>query len=289
MPDGTASLESALGLMSSAFGFGDVSAMTEAARAAVALEPKFSPWRGLASLLLGIARVLEGNFPAARAALNDALQVGDGNNATDAVALSQLALVHLFEGDEGQAFDCAMRAHVVVDRPGMRRYMPSVGPYAVSANLLARRGNLEAAASACDRALELLPSVTRVYWWQMIETRILLAPVLAALDRADAAAARLSEAQELLLEHPDSGHLLAWHEETLSGLRLRRRPEASQELSDAERRVARLLASDLSLSEIGRQLYISANTVKTHKRSIYRKLGVSSRVEAVRAARIRPA
>jgi LuxR family transcriptional regulator, maltose regulon positive regulatory protein len=59
----------------------------------------------------------------------------------------------------------------------------------------------------------------------------------------------------------------------------------SQELSDAERRILRLLATDLSLPEIGRELYLSANTVKTHTRSIYRKLGVSSRAEAVAAAR----
>jgi LuxR family transcriptional regulator, maltose regulon positive regulatory protein len=51
------------------------------------------------------------------------------------------------------------------------------------------------------------------------------------------------------------------------------------------RRILRLLATDLSLREIGRELYLSTNTVKTHTRSIYRKLGVSSRDEAVKAAR----
>jgi len=63
-----------------------------------------------------------------------------------------------------------------------------------------------------------------------------------------------------------------------------RRPQPTQELSDAERRILRLLDSDLSLGEIGRELYLSKNTVKTHTRSIYRKLGVSSRADAVHAA-----
>jgi LuxR family maltose regulon positive regulatory protein len=63
-----------------------------------------------------------------------------------------------------------------------------------------------------------------------------------------------------------------------------RRRQPSQELSDAERRILRLLASDLSLPEIGRELSLSTNTVKTHTRAIYRKLGVSSREEAVKAA-----
>src|SRR5262245_1659981 len=65
--------------------------------------------------------------------------------------------------------------------------------------------------------------------------------------------------------------------------RARRRRAPSPALSDAERRILRLLATDLSLREIGRELYLSTNTVKTHTRAIYRKLGVSSRTDAVKA------
>jgi LuxR family maltose regulon positive regulatory protein len=39
------------------------------------------------------------------------------------------------------------------------------------------------------------------------------------------------------------------------------------------------------MREIGNELYVSANTVKTHARSIYRKLDVCSRAEAVAVAR----
>ena len=46
----------------------------------------------------------------------------------------------------------------------------------------------------------------------------------------------------------------------------------------------RLLASDLSQREIGAELFLSLNTVKTHTRSLYRKLGVTSREEAVERA-----
>jgi len=45
--------------------------------------------------------------------------------------------------------------------------------------------------------------------------------------------------------------------------------------------VLRMLGGTLSLREIGNELYVSANTVKTHTQAIYRKLGVSSRREAV--------
>ena len=47
----------------------------------------------------------------------------------------------------------------------------------------------------------------------------------------------------------------------------------------------RLLASDLSERDIGQQLYVSHNTVHSHVRSIYRKLGVSSRAHAVERTR----
>jgi LuxR family maltose regulon positive regulatory protein len=121
----------------------------------------------------------------------------------------------------------------------------------------------------------------------MIETRILLAPALATLDRVAEAATGLDEAAAILTEHPDAGRLPDWHHEAMRNLRLASRPEPSHELSDAERRILRLLSSDLSLREIGRELYLSQNTVKSHVHSIYRKLGVSGRADAVRAARIR--
>jgi ATP/maltotriose-dependent transcriptional regulator MalT len=47
----------------------------------------------------------------------------------------------------------------------------------------------------------------------------------------------------------------------------------------------RLLASKLSLREIAAELYVSFNTVKTHTRAIFPKLGAASRAEAVERAR----
>jgi LuxR family maltose regulon positive regulatory protein len=54
--------------------------------------------------------------------------------------------------------------------------------------------------------------------------------------------------------------------------------------SAAEAAVLRLLASDLSAREISGELFLSPNTVRTHIRAIYRKLGVGSRAEAVARA-----
>jgi LuxR family transcriptional regulator, maltose regulon positive regulatory protein len=284
MPDGTASLASALAIMASAFGLDSVSRMHEVAQRAVDLEPATGLHGATALELLGVAQTLEGEFASARDLLAEAVRLA-GETSTGALSLAHLAVISLHEGDQDAAFGYAERAHAIVEQPRMRGDLASVATYSVVAHLLGRRGDLEGAALAVERANALLPRLTGGFWWLMIETRILLAPALAALGRTGEAATLLEEAAALLGEHPDAGTLPGWHQETVRSLRLAgRRRQLSQELSDAERRILRLLATDLSLSEIGRELYLSANTVKTHTRAIYRKLGVSSREAAVAAA-----
>jgi LuxR family maltose regulon positive regulatory protein len=77
-------------------------------------------------------------------------------------------------------------------------------------------------------------------------------------------------------------------QDTLLGKSLRaparRLAEAVVELSEAEQRVLQFLPTHRSFVEIAGELYVSVNTVKTHVRGIYRKLGVSLRSDAVRRA-----
>ena len=61
-----------------------------------------------------------------------------------------------------------------------------------------------------------------------------------------------------------------------------RKPE---ELSPSELRVLRFLPTNLTRPEIARSLHVSVNTVNTHIRSIYSKLGATDRSSAVRQAR----
>ena len=56
-------------------------------------------------------------------------------------------------------------------------------------------------------------------------------------------------------------------------------------LTEREMAVLRLLRRPLSLREIGQELHVSQNTIKTHTRAIYRKLGVSTRHGAVEKGR----
>jgi LuxR family maltose regulon positive regulatory protein len=62
-------------------------------------------------------------------------------------------------------------------------------------------------------------------------------------------------------------------------------PVIVQQLSDRERDVLRHVGELLDTADIAAELYISVNTVKTHLKSIFRKLGAGDRREAVRRAR----
>ena len=100
----------------------------------------------------------------------------------------------------------------------------------------------------------------------------------------------IDEAAMLVRSCPDPGpkiqRLLAQARAHASaGARGPSRPSGVEELSEAEARVLRLLASELTQREIGAELYVSLNTIKSHTRSIFRKLGASSREQAVARAR----
>jgi LuxR family maltose regulon positive regulatory protein len=60
--------------------------------------------------------------------------------------------------------------------------------------------------------------------------------------------------------------------------------QRTEPLSTAELAVLRLLATGLSQRQIGRAMFLSMNTIKTHTQSIYRKLGVVSRADAIARA-----
>jgi LuxR family transcriptional regulator, maltose regulon positive regulatory protein len=95
--------------------------------------------------------------------------------------------------------------------------------------------------------------------------------------------------REILARCPDPGILPAMMrpvELSPLGPAAAPRPDAEpQELSERELAVLRLLPTGLSQREIGGELYVSLNTVKTHTRGIFRKLGVTTRDEAVQRAR----
>jgi len=99
----------------------------------------------------------------------------------------------------------------------------------------------------------------------------------------------LREARRAIEACVDPGVLLELVARVERRLRLAPTPtkhtQYEEDLSDRELAVLRLLATDLTQREIGEALYVSFNTVKTHVKSIFRKLEVATRPDAVSRAR----
>ena len=132
----------------------------------------------------------------------------------------------------------------------------------------------------------------RLRAWQVtVSAALALAEVRQAQRDPTAARRLLSRARDILESLPDPGDGFDRLARTEKLLRLRatRRaaatPAAYWELSPREIDVLRLLPSPLSQREIAAELYVSFNTVRTHTRVIFSKLGVTSRAEAVTRAR----
>ena len=118
-------------------------------------------------------------------------------------------------------------------------------------------------------------------------TRLLvrLATVECRRGRSDRAEATLrlarEEASELPGRSPLPGLIDEVADEVAEAIVRARSGEILEAPSKAELAVLRLLATDLSMRQIGDELYLSLNTVRSHTRSLYRKLGVGCRADAV--------
>jgi DNA-binding CsgD family transcriptional regulator len=110
--------------------------------------------------------------------------------------------------------------------------------------------------------------------------RMRLEEAAALLDQAERTLRGIggpsAEAREIL-------ELAPGHEGGLSSPLPRAKPH--ERLSKSEARVLRFLPTSLSVPEIADQLFVSVNTVRTHMRHVYEKLGAHRRAEAVDRAR----
>jgi LuxR family maltose regulon positive regulatory protein len=158
---------------------------------------------------------------------------------------------------------------------------------AVRGQLLDETDDPEAAEQLLVRAAEL--AQRGVASIEIAYTLLALAGIRQRLGQHDEARRIYDEARQAVAKCEDPGVL----NERLAGAERRTRfalpprpgRRSSQALSEAELSVLRLLRSELSQREIAGELHLSFNTIKTHTRSIYRKLGVAGRAEAISRAR----
>jgi LuxR family maltose regulon positive regulatory protein len=233
----------------------------------------------------GVARALCGDLDGGDAFLGDAIRIGD--RATPDVlarALAQRALISMERHRWDRAEALASQARSVLDRAGIEKYSLLC---AVQARLALHRGDIPAARQELVSAQELRPLVTYAMPHLSIQFRIELIRVHLALSDLAGARTLMREVDQLLQRRPKMGVLVDQAGELRARLSRQHGPDdaGAPTLTAAELRLLPLLTTHLSVPEIAAELFVSPNTAKTHAVSIYRKLGASTRTQAVGRAR----
>jgi LuxR family transcriptional regulator, maltose regulon positive regulatory protein len=158
---------------------------------------------------------------------------------------------------------------------------------AMQARLAIHRGDAQQARQELVGAQRVRPVLTYAFPHLAVQVRIELIRVHLAL--ADPAGARtlMQEVNELLRRRPDLGALVGEAQALRDRLVKERSSSApgSSALTAAELRLLPMLPTHLSFPEIAAEMSLSPHTVKSQAFSIYRKLGVSSRSQAVTRSR----
>jgi len=270
------------------FKLGDVGGAARALGGASGQTAAGSFWRTVAAIVTGVTAYWRGRYADAKPALESAAEIaGAASNAlARRYVLGYLAL-------DAADHDGPHAAQALLDaaadgaaEPQVREHFTAMIGHLAQGRVAELEHRPVEAERELARAGELARRGAGVL--EQAAAAIAHARVLAALGRRDAGRARLAHAQQLLSRCTDPGFLGRSLEqaERTPGLVAPRPPAASgEELSDRELGVLRLLHSELSLREIGAELFLSPNTIKTHTRNIYLKLGAGNRDEAVARAR----
>jgi LuxR family transcriptional regulator, maltose regulon positive regulatory protein len=287
LPDGTHAIAPWLSLLRAALAARGAEAMlADAEEAERGLAPQ-SQWRPAALLLRGVAQLLlEG--AAADGTLAEAADAARRVGATDTriVALSEGSLLAAAQGRHDDALALALEARELVDGERLADYATSALQLAASARAELLRGNSERARLDLDAADQLRSQLTYALPWYSVQALLELAQAHAGLLNLPEACSLLADAEAVLRRRPGLGVLPVRAKALRKELRaLLHGPSARESmLTPAELRLVPLLATHMSFREIGEQLHVSRNTVKTQAIAVYRKLGVSSRSDAIERA-----
>src|SRR4051794_2783569 len=251
-----------------------------------------TPWRPVGCPVLGIALFWSGQYDEATTALEIATETARaaGNHLAVIHASGALAAMRAERGELDAADAAAQTALGLAQERGLNEHWATTLARVVHARALQQRGLIAAAADEIARGVEL--SARGVATLEIAYARLAEAEAHRLRGDPHGAADAARQARRLIEQCAAPGvlsEMLARTERRLhlaSGrVRVGGGRAAAEELTDRERSVLRLLPSELSQREIGDALFISLNTVKSHARSIYRKLDVDARDEAVERAR----
>jgi LuxR family transcriptional regulator, maltose regulon positive regulatory protein len=233
------------------------------------------------------AQLLLGERDAATACLEDVVELGLRVDAFGAVITANASRAMLAM----EAADWDRAAHLIdvelerIARLRLEALLPSALLFAVAARHAAHVGDISRARSHLLQAQRLRPLLSYAIPWAAVQVLLELAETSLALDDAPAASTMLEEIDAVLTRRPRLGILV----QRIENLRTRLqgqvlRSAGASTLTAAELRTLPLLSTHLTLSQVATRLFLSRSTIKTHVTSLYQKLDVHSRAEAVTRA-----
>jgi LuxR family maltose regulon positive regulatory protein len=250
-----------------------------------------SSWHSLAACVLGTSARSFDSGDDAQALFDTALKLGRSspNFIVSVIALGRLALIAADRGDWRACSAKVDAAFDVVRTNGLEEYWICSSAHVARGRLSRHERRPTKARGDLERAVSLARRGAGLVEWTYALTE--LAGLLCELGDRRAARELVLEARELLSRAPEPGTLALRSIGQLEGtLRLvvdlsGARPVVTDELTAREQTVLGLLPTGMSAREIADELGISRDTVKTHTKRIYEKLGVSSRPSAVARGR----
>ncbi len=245
-------------------------------------------WRSFASLALGVNSYLCGRDGAVDR-MREALFESEVTRTTtlQATAAASLAIVLDLEGSADEAAELSDRASRLLTTPLGKDASATAVSLAIASLIDARAGRFDEAVARRDAGRRKLAGFERSAPWFGILGSIPLIKSSLLLDEAKTALDMLDELETKMQTQAPATPLARHIAELGATVRAANSVLADRTwaLTAAELRLIQYLPTNLSLAEIATRLFVSRNTVKSHAAAIYRKLGTTSRSDAVDLAR----
>jgi len=288
LPDGSASIEPWLALLRALLCRGGVEQMQADAELAARTMAAGSFWRTAATLFLGLAHLMAGDPDRADVLFADAAAGGQAGGATTGtcIALAERSLLAIARGAWERGERHLSEAWGLARDANLEDYPPFAIVHAVAARIALHQGDRPRATAELTQAQRLRPTLTYALPHLAVQARIELARCHLALSDVAAAQVLLHEVSEVLTLRPGLGVFAGEADNLRTELAQARlfAPGASA-LTGAEIRLLPMLSTHLSFRQIAGEMFLSPNTIKSQAISIYRKLGASSRSQAVTRSR----